>query len=87
MVTTANIDLSSVFEAHLSYEFRIENADLDEFLRISVSSDGGTTFFDVKEYVGSESVPAWAWQHRAAHHSAPRLRRCARCELGADHDG
>jgi len=55
MVTANNIDLSGAFEAHLSYKYRIENADLGEFMRISVSSDGGVNFIDVKEYVGSES--------------------------------
>ncbi len=55
MDTAANIDLSGVFEAHLSYEYRIENADPGEFLSISVSPDGGASFFDVNEYVGSES--------------------------------
>ena len=55
MVTATNIDLSGALEAHLSYKYRIENADLGEFMKISVSSDGGASFIDLKEYFGSES--------------------------------
>ena len=55
MVTATNIDLSGALEAHLSYEFAIENADLGESMKISVSPDGGASFTDVREYAGSES--------------------------------
>ncbi len=55
MVAATDIDLSGALEAHLSYKYRIENSDLGEFMKISVSSDGGFSFIDVKEYVGSES--------------------------------
>jgi hypothetical protein len=55
MDTLTNIQLFGAFEAQLSYKFRIKNAGPGEFLRISVSSDGGSSFVDVKEYVGSES--------------------------------
>ena len=55
MVTATDIDLSGALEAHLSYKYRIENADIGEFMRISVSLDGGATFIVLKEYVGSES--------------------------------
>lgn len=55
MVTATDIDLSSALEAHLSYKFRIDNADFGEYMTISVSSDGGSTFTVVKEYFGSES--------------------------------
>ncbi len=55
MVTATDIDLSGALEAHLSYKYRIENADIGEFMRISVSLDGGANFIVLKEYVGSES--------------------------------
>jgi hypothetical protein len=55
MVTTSNIDLSGALEAHLSYKYRIENADVGEYMSISVSSDSGTNFTDLKDYFGSES--------------------------------
>ena len=55
MVTAGNIDLSDTFEAHLSYKYRIENADVGEYMSISVSSDGGTSFTVLKGYIGSES--------------------------------
>ncbi len=56
MVTAADIDLSGALEAHLSYKYRIENADTDEFMIISVSSDSGVNFTDLKTYIGSESL-------------------------------
>ena len=55
MVTATDIDLSTALEAHLSYDYRIENADPGEFMKVSVSSDGGLSFIDVKEYTGTES--------------------------------
>jgi hypothetical protein len=55
MITATDIDLSGALEAYLSYKYRIENADLGEFMKISVSSDGGASFIDLKEYFGSES--------------------------------
>jgi len=55
MVTTTEMDLSGALEAHLSYKYRIENADPGEFMKVSVSSDGGSSFIDVKEYAGTES--------------------------------
>ena len=55
MVTATEMDLSAALEAHLSYKYRIENADIGEFLRISVSANGGADFTELKEYIGSES--------------------------------
>ena len=55
MVTAGTIDLSGAAEAQLSYKYRIDNADEGEYMRISASSDGGNTFTDLFEYVGSES--------------------------------
>ena len=53
MVTATDIDLSAALEAHLSFDYRIENADPGEFMKVSVSSDGGLSFIDVKEYTGT----------------------------------
>ena len=55
MITADDIDLSAALEAHLSYKYRIDNADSGEYMRISVSSDGGAYFTDLKTYIGSES--------------------------------
>ena len=55
MVTAGTIDLSGAAEAQLSYKYRIDNADAGEYMRISASSNGGNTFTDLFEYVGSES--------------------------------
>ncbi len=58
MVTANNIDLSGAFDAYLSYEYRVENASFGDYMEISVSSDGGTTFDKVKEYFDGESGTA-----------------------------
>jgi hypothetical protein len=55
MVTTSSIDLSGALEAYLSYKYRIDNADVGEYMSISVSSNDGTSFTDLKDYFGSES--------------------------------
>jgi hypothetical protein len=55
MVTTSSIDLSGALEAYLSYKYRIDNADVGEYMSISVSSNDGTSLTDLKDYFGSES--------------------------------
>jgi hypothetical protein len=57
MVTSNNIDLSGAFDAHLSYEYRIENAGPGDYMEISVGSDG-VGFIKVKEYFDGESGTA-----------------------------
>jgi hypothetical protein len=55
METTGTIDLSGALDATFSYKYRIESDGIDEFMRVSVSSNGGASFTVLKEYLGSES--------------------------------
>ncbi len=54
MVTAGNIDLAGALDAHLSYTYRVENADPPGYLRIWARSDGGD-FIELGSYSGTES--------------------------------
>ena len=55
MTTIENIDLSDMTAATLSFSYGIDNADAGEFMAVSISGDGGTSFIDVGFFEGTQS--------------------------------